>query len=79
MSSRLIEENEDYLILERYVHDEPDEYAEWELDSKGSEKYPKEVHLSEHYALSEIKVKYRIDKTTGEVLYLEFDGMGLPT
>jgi hypothetical protein len=79
MSSRLISEDEQYLILERYIHDDTDEFSYWELDKEANPKYSQVVQDAEHYVAYELKIKYRIDKKTGEVLYLEFDGMGLPT
>lgn len=77
--SKLITETEQYLIIERYIHDNSDEYSYWELDKDANPKYSQTVLEAEHYAAYELKIKYRIDKETGEVLYLEFEGMGLPT
>lgn len=77
--SKLFLETDHVLVLEDYIHGDKDEYSPWEVDATGNEKYSGEVHDAEHYALSEFKIKYMINKETGEVTYLEFDGVELPT
>lgn len=76
--SKLVKETEDYLIIERYIHDDPDSFSPWELDDMGNPKYSAAVHEAENYAAYELKIEYRIDKNTGEVIYLKFDGIPLP-
>jgi hypothetical protein len=71
--SKLINETDEYLELERYIHDEIDEYSRWELNTEHEEKYPSFIHESEHFAFYEIKCIYRINKKTGEVTYLSWE------
>jgi hypothetical protein len=71
--SRLVAETEEYLELERYIHNDSDSYSAWELDEAQDEKYLPEVHETEKYAFSEIRCRYRIDKKTGVVTYLLFE------
>lgn len=75
--STLIEETEDYLVLEGYVHSNSDSYSPWELDENSNEKYGGTVHEAEHFALYEFRIRYQIWKKTGEVVYLKFDNWDL--
>lgn len=65
--SRLIKEDDELLYLERYLHDETDNYSDWEMDSHYDMKYSQTVHEAEHYAFYEVKVKYTIRKSDGDV------------
>ena len=67
--SKLLKEDDEYLYLYRYVHDERDEFSPWELDEKGETKYSQAIQEAEHYAAYELRVEYRIRKDTGEVFY----------
>jgi hypothetical protein len=71
--SNLINETDEYLELERYLHNDPDEYSRWELNVNDEEKYPSYIHEAEHFAFCEIKCMYRINKKTGEVTYLSWE------
>ena len=70
--SKFIDEDEKYIHLYRYLHDEPDEFSEWERgeDNVYGSRYSQKVHEAEHYAFYEVRVDYKINKATGEVTYL---------
>ena len=70
--SKFIKETEDEIFLSRYVHDEPDEFSEWERgeDNVYGSRYSERVHEAEHYAFYEVQVDYKINKKTGEVTFL---------
>ena len=68
--SKLIKEDEDWLYLSRYIHDEPDSFSDWEMGNDGLTKYSMKIQEAEHYAFYELGINYRINKTTGEVEYL---------
>jgi len=71
--SRLIKEDKDWLYLRSYLHGGSDSYSDWELDSIGNEKYSHLIHQSEHYALDEISVEYKINKHNGLIIHERFD------
>ena len=70
--SKFIKEDGEFIYLFRYIHDEPDEFSEWERgeDKVYGSRYSEKVHVAEHYAFYEIGVNYKINKITGEVTYL---------
>lgn len=61
--SSIVDETAEYIVLERKVNDEGDEYSDWELDSEGKEKYADALHIAEHYACFELTIRYKIYKT----------------
>lgn len=71
--SSLIAETDEYLELETYIHNEPDDYSPWELDEQGNEKYEHIVHEAANYAFYEIRCVFRIDKKTGKITYDLFE------
>lgn len=71
--SQLLNEDEDWLYLRTYLHDNSDSYSQWELDEKGELKYPEFIQVAEHYAFYEITVTYKINKHTGKVEYLTYE------
>lgn len=71
--STLIKEDDEFLYLERYLHDESDEFSRWEMDANHEHKYPEYIQEAENYAFSEIKAKYRIRKSDGQVFYDSFE------
>jgi hypothetical protein len=68
--STLVKEDNEFLYLVRYLHNEPDAFSEWERDGFA---YPEIVHQAEHYAFLEIRAHYRIRKSDGQVFYDRFD------
>lgn len=73
--SNLIEETEDYLIIDEYLHNNSESYSDWMIDHTTDEpKYPYELLLVADSALYEVKIRYRIDKDTLKVTLLSIDG-----
>lgn len=70
--SRLVKETEDEIYLTRYLHDEPDSYADWEIGEDGQygTRFSEKVHEAEHYVAYELKLSYKINKKTAEVTLL---------
>ncbi len=70
--SRLLREDDEFLYLSNYVHEEPDEFPEWLCGPDGREcpdpKWPQHIVEAEHYALYEVRIEYRIRKSDGEIL-----------
>lgn len=78
-TSTLVKEDDEFLYLYKYMHDEPDESAEWHFEGrepKGSGPYgtnwPEPIITADNYATYEIRVDYRIRKSDGKVF---FDGV----
>lgn len=72
--SRLIMEDDEFLYLERYIHDETGEFSKWEWsEAEKRPIYPQHIQEAEHYAFTEIKATYRIRKSDGEIFYDKFE------
>jgi len=71
--STLIKEDDEFLYLERYLHDDLDSFSGWEMDETHKLKYPQYIQESEHYAYMEIKATYRIRKSDGQVFYDSYE------
>lgn len=69
--SRLIREDDDYLYIQAYLHQDSDSYPEWLCSPDGrycpDPTWPDFIVEAEHYATYEIQLHYRINKHTGEV------------
>jgi hypothetical protein len=70
--SRLVKEDANWLHLVDYLHSNKESYSDWELDENGKERYKELVHMADTYACYEVKVSYRINKNTGEVVHDSF-------
>jgi hypothetical protein len=66
--SRLVKEDDEFLYLYRYLHDSKDEFSEWEMNPDGSNKYSDAIQEAEAYAFYEVRVDYRINKKTAQVI-----------
>lgn len=73
--SRLVKEDDDYIYLVEYVHHDPDSYSDWmctpDLKVCPDPKWPDELLIAADTALYEIRVEYRVNKKTYEVIYDE--------
>ena len=65
MSSILIDD-EDWLVIQDWVHDDPDEFSDWEIDAEGNQIY-EWIYTS----LYEAEVIFQIDKKTGDSSLLQ--------
>lgn len=76
--SNLVKEDDEFLHLYSYAHNEPDEYPEWIMPSISSgspfDKYPEHIVQADHYALYEVRIDYRIRKSDGKVFYDKVSG-----
>lgn len=66
MSSKLIQETEDFLLVRKYIHNTSDSYDDWEVDSTGNEKYSREFHANWNYVLYEVEFVLQVSKKTGK-------------
>jgi hypothetical protein len=75
-TSKLVKEDDEFLYLTRYFHDDPDEWPEWamneryETPERGSDRYQQAEWDS--WAFYEIRCDYRIRKSDGKVFYDEW-------
>ena len=73
--SRLLKEDDDYLYLVEYVHNNSDSYSDWMIDEYKSGddflKYPEPLIIAADLACYEIKVSYKVNKHTYEITYDE--------
>ena len=70
--SRLLKETDDYLELEEWLYNNNGSFSEWEVDG-GKLKYSELIQEAEHFAVTEVRVAYRIYKETGKVEFLSVD------
>jgi len=67
-ASRLSKEDDDWLYLYMYVHNDPDEYPDWYDETKHSQQL---LEWTESVAY-EIRIDYRVNKKTYEVEILKW-------
>lgn len=74
MTSKLLKEDDEFLYLQRYIHDDPDTLPDWVFDEEsGGEggtgyKYPENIVLADDRAAYELRMTYRIRKSNAEVI-----------
>jgi len=67
--SNLIKEDDEFLYLERYLHDESDSIPRWVFGEDGHKwKYSNAIVEADDYAAYELLMKYRIRKSNAEVI-----------
>ena len=72
-TSRFNKEDDDWIYLTMYVHNDPDEWPEWYIGNE--DKYPRElVDITETIAY-EIRIDYRVNKKTYKVEILLISGL----
>lgn len=66
--ARLQREREQITTIQvkMYLHNNKDEYEEWEVDDDYKPRWSPEVHNKLHYALYEVEFDMEIDLTTGD-------------
>ena len=69
MSSRIVKEDDEFLHMVRYLHDDPDELADWMIDKDGNYTYPENIIMADDGAAYELRLDYRIRKSDGHVFY----------
>ena len=70
MTSRLRKQDDEFLHLTRYLHDEDDEYSEWMCSEKGEcpdPDIPQFILEADASAAYELRMDYRIRKSDGKV------------
>lgn len=65
--SYLIKEDEEFLHVYAYLHDNSDEFSEWLYDNDDKFAYPKLIVDADGGALYEVRIDYRIRKSDGKV------------
>lgn len=76
MGTRLLEETDDYLLVEESLHNNQDSFDDWMMDGDNL-KYPQELISAIEYALYEVTFVYRVDKETNKVTILFLDGRSI--
>lgn len=66
--SHLLKEDDDFLYLYKYIHNNEDELPDWFIDKEGNYKYPVEIAYADEGVGYEVKVTYRINKHTYKVI-----------
>lgn len=66
--SHLINEDDEFVYLYVYLHNDSDKIPKWIFDNPG--KYTDKVELADHYVAYELRLDYKIHKVTGEVTYI---------
>ncbi len=66
--SSLISEDEDYVIVREYLHNNSDEHPEWAFDENMNFRFPDEFYNRYHYALYEVEFNLVVNKKTGEYI-----------
>lgn len=68
MTSKLLKEDDEFLYLQRYIHDDPDEHPAWIFDENYNWKYSEDIVIADESAAYELSMKYRIRKSDAEVI-----------
>lgn len=71
-SSRKVREDDEYIYLTKYMHDESDEYPAWMVGPNGEcpdPAIPQHIVEADTYATYEVQLTYRIRKSDGKVIY----------
>jgi hypothetical protein len=66
--SYLVKEDDEFLHLYRYLHDDPDEYPKWVFGEDNKFKYSDRIVEADGAAAYELRLDYRIRKSNAEVI-----------
>lgn len=67
-NSKLIKEDDEFLYLQRYLHDDPDEHPYWVFDAEDKFKYSDRIIEADETVAYELLMTYRIRKSDAEVI-----------
>ncbi len=75
--STLLKEDDEYIYLQEYIHNDNDSYSDWmctsDMKSCPDPKWDERLIDAADRALYEVKVQYRVNKKTYEVIYDKFE------